>query len=175
MNNNSLYLDVADIIGDSVVDGPGLRTVVFCQGCVHNCPGCHNPQSHEFGVGTKFSVQETYEKIRSNKLCKGVTFSGGEPFCQPEAFSELAKLLREHGYEVACYTGYIFEKLLNSNDKWKKELLNNIHILIDGPFLIDKLSLQLRFKGSENQRIIDVQKSLKSGAVVLASDGRWDG
>ncbi len=171
----NLILNVASVKGESVVDGPGLRVVVFSQGCIHNCKGCHNPQSHTFGTGKNISVGELYSIISAFKLCKGITFSGGEPFCQPEPFAVLAKLLCENGYEVACYTGFVFEELINSrsNNKWQKELLESIHILIDGPYIDERRSLELRFRGSDNQRIIDVPKSLASGKVVLVKDGRW--
>ncbi len=173
MIDDNIFLNVASIKGDSVVDGPGLRFVIFSQGCVHACPGCHNPQSHAFGTGKDTSVNELFLAVQANKLCKGVTFSGGEPFCQPEPFAVLAKLLSEHDYEVACYTGFLFEELYNSNDKWQMELLYNIHILIDGPYVEKRRSLGLRFRGSDNQRIIDVKKSIENGAAVLSHDERW--
>ena len=105
-------LDLSGIVSDSIVDGPGIRCTVFSQGCPHHCEGCHNPETWEFGVGTQVSVERIVEIVAANPLCRGVTFSGGEPFAQAAGFAKLAKLLKERGYEVASYSGYTFEQLL---------------------------------------------------------------
>ncbi len=170
-----IKLNVASIKGDSCVDGPGLRVVVFCQGCPHNCNGCHNPQSHAFGAGTNYSLEQIFNKIQGFKLCKGVTLSGGEPFCQAQPLALLAKKLKSNGYEVACYTGFVFEELLKNENTHIMELLKNIDVLIDGRFVLSKKSLDLRFRGSENQRILDVNESIKQGKAVLIQQERWVG
>ena len=167
-------LELSDIIADSIVDGPGIRTIVFCQGCPHHCPGCHNPHTWEFGCGTVISEESVLEIIRSNPLCRGVTFSGGEPFAQAEAFAKLARLLKNAGYEVASYSGYTFEELLNGTPA-QKELLSTIDVLIDGPYLQKERSLELSFRGSRNQRILDVPTSISSKTPVLITQGRWAG
>jgi anaerobic ribonucleoside-triphosphate reductase activating protein len=167
-------LELSGIVSDSIVDGPGIRTTVFSQGCPHHCPGCHNPETWEFGCGTPIEEEAVLHIVRSNPLCRGVTFSGGEPFAQAEAFTKLAKLLKEAGYEVASYTGYTFEQLLKGN-RHQLALLENIDILIDGPFLMEEKTLELSFRGSRNQRIIHVPESLRQGKAVCITSGRWAG
>ena len=167
-------LDLSGIVSDSIVDGPGIRTTIFCQGCPHHCPGCHNPETWDFGCGTQVPVEDLLDVVRSNPLCRGVTFSGGEPFAQAAGFAKLAKLLKEKGYEVASYSGYTFEELLEGSDD-QKALLAAIDILIDGPFLMAEKSLEIAFRGSRNQRILDVKKSLAEGRAVCVTSGRWQG
>ena len=167
-------LELSGIVSDSIVDGPGIRTTVFSQGCPHHCPGCHNPETWEFGCGTPMAEETILQIVRSNPLCRGVTFSGGEPFAQAAAFAKLAKLLKEAGYEVASYTGYTFEQLLKGNSQ-QLALLENIDILIDGPFLMEEKTLELSFRGSRNQRIIHVPESLRQGKAVCITSGRWAG
>ena len=167
-------LDLSGIISDSIVDGPGIRTTVFCQGCPHHCPGCHNPETWDFGCGTLVPVEGILEIVQSNPLCRGVTFSGGEPFAQAAGFAKLARLLKEKGYEVASYSGFTFEELLADSED-QKELLASIDILIDGPFLMAQKSLEVPFRGSRNQRILDVKKSLSEGKAVCTTAGRWLG
>ena len=167
-------LDLSGIVSDSIVDGPGIRTTIFCQGCPHHCPGCHNPETCDFGCGTMVPVEDLLDVVRSNPLCRGVTFSGGEPFAQAAGFAKLAKLLKEKGYEVASYSGYTFEELLEGSDD-QKALLAAIDILIDGPFLMAEKSLEIAFRGSRNQRILDVKKSLAEGRAVCVTSGRWLG
>ena len=167
-------LDLSGIVGDSIVDGPGIRTTVFCQGCPHHCPGCHNPETWDFGCGTPMAEEDILAIVRSNPLCRGVTFSGGEPFAQSAGFARLAKLLKESGYEVASYSGFTFEELLQGSED-QRSLLENIDILIDGPFLLEEKSLELVFKGSRNQRILDVPRSLAEGRAVETTSKRWLG
>ena len=167
-------LDLSGIVSDSIVDGPGIRTTVFSQGCPHHCEGCHNPETWDFGCGTQVPVAAIVEIVRSNPLCRGVTFSGGEPFAQPEGFSKLARLLKEKGYEVASYTGYTFDELLEGSEA-QKELLSAIDVLIDGPFILAEKSLEIAFRGSKNQRILDVKKSLAEGKAVETTSKRWLG
>ena len=166
-------LDLAGITVDNIVDGPGIRTTVFAQGCSHRCPGCHNPETWEVGCGTLMPAERVLEMVKSNPLCRGVTFSGGEPVDQAEGFAHLARLLKAEGYEVASYTGYTFEELLTL-PVWR-ELLEQIDILIDGPFVQAEKSLELNFRGSRNQRILNVPASLKAGQAVLETSPRWLG
>ena len=167
-------LDLAGIVNDSIVDGPGIRMTVFAQGCPHHCEGCHNPETWAFGCGTAMEEERIVEIVGTNPLCRGVTFSGGEPFAQAEAFAKLAKLLKSKGYEIASYSGYTFEQLMNGTDP-QKELLSAIDVLIDGPFVLAERSLEVPFRGSRNQRIIDVPKSLAAGEAVCITNGRWNG
>jgi anaerobic ribonucleoside-triphosphate reductase activating protein len=167
-------LNLSGIISDNIVDGPGIRTTIFCQGCPHHCEGCHNPETWDFGCGTDVPAEDLVDVVRSNPLCRGVTFSGGEPFAQGKAFAKLARLLKEKGYEVASYSGYTFEELLDGSED-QKELLSSIDILIDGPFLMAEKSLEVPFRGSRNQRILDVKKSLAEGKAVSVTSGRWLG
>ena len=167
-------LDLSGIVSDSIVDGPGIRTTIFSQGCPHHCKGCHNPETWAFGCGTRMPVEAIVDIVRSNPLCRGVTFSGGEPFAQPEGFAKLARLLKEKGYEVASYSGFTFEELLEGT-AGQKMLLESIDILIDGPFLLAQKSLEIAFRGSRNQRILDVKKSLAAGRAVETTSKRWLG
>ena len=167
-------LELSGIVSDSIVDGPGIRTTVFSQGCPHHCEGCHNPETWEFGCGTPISEEAVLQIVTSNPLCRGVTFSGGEPFAQAEGFAKLGKLLKERGYEVASYSGYTFEQLLNGT-KAQRQLLETIDILIDGPYLQQERSLEISFRGSRNQRILDVPASLAAGQAVTVTGGRWLG
>ena len=167
-------LNVAGVVGDSIVDGPGLRTTVFCQGCPHHCHGCHNPETWEFGTGQAMSAEKLLQVIHSYPLSRGVTFSGGEPFAQPEGFKELAQLLKAEGYEVASYSGYTFEQLLNGSEA-QRQLLSLLDVLIDGPFIEAEKSLELNFRGSRNQRVLNVPASLSAGRAVPEETPRWLG
>lgn len=163
------FLKVVGIVKESIVDGPGIRLVVFSQGCPHNCLGCHNPESHSFKGGKLIEIDEILELINENPLLDGITFSGGEPFEQPEVFSILAKKVKKLGLNIVTYTGYTYEEILDRVDltlEWKK-LLYTTDILVDGKFEIGKKNLMLRFKGSSNQRIIDVKKSLKEKKTIV--------
>ncbi|MDO4566411.1 MAG: anaerobic ribonucleoside-triphosphate reductase activating protein [Oscillospiraceae bacterium] len=167
-------LRLAGVVGDSITDGPGLRTTVFVQGCPHACEGCHNPETHSFEGGYEGDTEELLRQIAKNPLLSGVTFSGGEPFCQAGALAELGEGVKALGLELAAYTGYTFEKLLGSGSGEQKKLLGLLDVLVDGRFVLAERSLELKFKGSRNQRILDVQKSLELGDAVLMLDGRWD-
>jgi anaerobic ribonucleoside-triphosphate reductase activating protein len=163
-----MQIRIAGIVPESVVDGPGLRAVIFAQGCSHLCPGCHNPQTWDMQGGTSWEVEQLVAQIKKIKLITGVTFSGGEPFEQAPAFAQLAKDLRPLGFNILTYTGYTFEEILAQKQEpgWL-ELLQNTDLLIDGPFLQELKDLNLPFRGSKNQRIIDVAKSLQEQQVVL--------
>lgn len=156
----------ANIQPDSIVDGEGIRTVIWFQGCLHHCKECHNPETWKFDGGIEFDVEEIKAEIKNLKYQNGVTLSGGDPFFQPIAALEIAKYAHSLGLSVWCYTGFTFEELLDE-DIAKKEFLKNIDVLIDGRFEIAKKSLACKFRGSTNQRIIDVTKSLENNKVVL--------
>ena len=167
-------LNISGLVAESITDGPGMRFTVFCQGCVHHCEGCHNPETWEFSTGKDYTVASILEKIQKNPLLEGVTLSGGEPFCQAQAFAQLAQGARELNLEVAAYTGFTFEYLLAQGSAEQKQLLAQLDVLVDGRFDLATKSLSLKFKGSVNQRILDVKASLKTGVPVLIKDGRWD-
>ena len=165
---------MAGIAGDSIVDGPGIRTAFFSQGCPHHCEGCHNPETWDFDGGTPMDTETLADIARSNPLGRGVTFSGGEPFAQAEGFAELAERLKADGYEIASYTGYTFEHLRDHGTDAQKRLLSLLDVLVDGPFVLAERSLDLAYRGSRNQRILDVPKSLAAGEPVPAPP-RWQG
>lgn len=167
-------IDLSSIVPDSIVDGPGIRVTIFCQGCPHRCKGCHNPKTWKFGSGTPTSVERIVEIVRQSPLARGVTFSGGEPFSQAAGFAKLARLLKAARYEVASYSGYTFEELLAGDDD-QRALLSAIDVLIDGKFVLEERSLDTPFRGSRNQRLIDVPASLKAGRAVEITKGRWLG
>ncbi len=158
---------MAGVVPESIVDGPGIRFAVFVQGCPHGCPGCHNPQTHPFEGGEVRKIEELFAQFRQDPLLKGVTLSGGEPFCQAAPLAELAKLVHGVGKDVAVYTGYVYEELLAMEDPGVQDLLAETDLLIDGPYVEAQRNLELRFRGSENQRLIDVKKSLAAGRAVL--------
>ena len=159
------YIYILDIKHDTIVDGEVFRTSIYCSGCNHMCRGCHNPQSWDIKNGTLTKVLDIYKEIISNKF-SDVTFSGGDPLLQLQGFVHLAKLIKKNTNKtIWCYTGFKFEELITDNEKL--ELLKLIDVLVDGKFEEDKKSLELIFKGSSNQRIIDVQKTLYEKQIVL--------
>lgn len=164
-----MNLRIAGTVNDSIVDGPGIRFTVFTQGCPHHCEGCHNPQTHDFNGGSNIDTDELLKKIAANPLLDGVTFSGGEPFCQAEALAELGKKIKSAGLNIITYTGYEFEQLYANRDKngWDK-LLEVTDILIDGKFILKLKDWNIKFRGSSNQRYLNCQASLKAGKAVEA-------
>ena len=165
-----MLVNVAGIEPESIVDGPGFRYAVFVQGCPHHCPGCHNPETHPFEGGTPMEVEELFRQFRGNPLLQGVTLSGGEPFCQAEALAKLAELVHGAGKNVVTYTGYTFEELAGSGDGHIRALLEETDLLVDGPYLEERRDIELLFRGSENQRLVDVKRSLEAGRAVLWPD-----
>lgn len=153
----------ADLQTDSIVDGEGIRTVLWTQGCKHNCPGCHNPETHSFEKGVLVDTEDLKKEILAIKNQDGITLSGGDPMFQPEASLDIAKFCQENGLNVWCYTGFTFEELLKAakTNTTVKELLENIDVLVDGKFVLEEKSLNLYFKGSKNQRVLDMKESLK--------------
>ncbi len=162
-------LRIADTIQDSIVDGPGFRFVVFTQGCLRHCPECHNPHTWDPAGGKEVTVDSLYKTLSANPLTDGLTLSGGEPYLQAAACAELAQRAKAGGFNVWCYSGYTFEEILNisKTDDSFKALIEATDVLIDGMFLIEEKSLTLKWRGSNNQRVIDVKKSLESGEIVL--------
>ena len=193
---------VSGIVGASITDGPGFRYAIFVQGCSHHCPGCHNPHTHDPNGGHLQDVSEMIEAMGKDPMLSGVTLSGGEPFEQPVACAELVVRLKQLGYNIWAYTGFLYEDLLRfaegsagavgapgatgadviaaskgtMPDGGKsagdvqaaiRTLLENIDVLVDGPFVKSKKSLGLQYRGSSNQRVVDVPASLKDGSVVL--------
>lgn len=158
----------SDLQSDSIVDGPGLRTVIWTQGCSHNCPGCHNPLTHDFNGGFLVDTSVVIEELDKLEGQDGITLSGGDPLFQKKACLEICKFVRKKGLNVWCFTGFIFEDLLK--DKDALELLKYIDVLVDGKFVLAERSLNLYYKGSRNQRIIDVKKSLDIDEVVLVPE-----
>ena len=148
-----------------MVDGPGFRTSIYCAGCQHQCPGCHNPQSWDFDGGYSITTEEAMRVIEADPYAN-VTFSGGDPMYQPEGFAELARAIHERTTKnIWCYTGFTFEALLNNPRQ--RALLEQIDVLVDGPFIKSQRDETLRFRGSRNQRLIDVQRSLSAGTPIL--------
>ena len=155
---------VAGIVDDSIVDGPGFRLTVFTQGCPHDCPGCHNPETHPFDGGKVMDTGAIVKMLSENPLLDGVTLSGGDPFCQPVPCAEIARAAKEIGLTVWAYSGWTFEELLARPDAMP--LLETVDVLVDGPFVLAQRTLELRFRGSRNQRLIDVPASLAEGRAV---------
>ncbi|WP_337759046.1 anaerobic ribonucleoside-triphosphate reductase activating protein [Anaerotignum faecicola] len=162
-----MRISLSGVTGDSIVDGPGLRLTIFTQGCLHHCPGCHNPQTHDPEGGSWADTEDILAAAAENPLLDGITLSGGDPFLQPVPCLALAEGAHKIGLNVWTYTGYTWEALLEENDAEKLALLKETDVLVDGPFLLAERSLELQFCGSRNQRLIDVKKSLAEGKVVL--------
>lgn len=163
-----MKIRMSGVIEESIVDGPGIRFTIFVQGCPHRCPGCHNPQTHDFLGGYDDDTDSLFERIIKNPLLDGVTFSGGEPFCQARPLAELAVRLRAAGLGVMSYSGFTVEELIReaSSENAYMELLNSIDYLVDGRFVESLKSYECRFRGSTNQRIIDVKKTIEQGHAV---------
>lgn len=159
---------IASTIQDSIVDGPGLRFVVFAQGCPHHCPGCHNPATHEFAEGRETSADELIAALFSNPLTDGLTISGGEPFSQAPDCAKLASAAHEKGLNVWAYSGWTLEELLEraKTDEGTGALLGELDVLVDGRFELECRSLTLRWRGSANQRVLDMKKSRECGKAI---------
>lgn len=152
---------------DSIVDGPGLRIVVWTQGCPHHCPNCHNPQTHDAHGGFVEDIQNIIDLLDKTQLQSGITFSGGEPFEQPLPLIEIAKEAKKRKMNIWVYTGYDFEDLIQKEEAYK--LLEMVDVLVDGRFIEEQKHHEIKFKGSLNQRIIDVAASLKAKKVIISS------
>ena len=163
-------MKIYGLVQDSIVDGVGFRFVCFTQGCPHHCPGCHNPDSHDPHDGTEMTTDEIIKQMLSNPLTDGLTLSGGEPFAQAEDCLTLAQAAHAKGLNVWSYSGWTYEHLLQSGTDAQKALLRELDVLVDGPYLQEERSLTLNWRGSRNQRVIDVQASLASDEIVLFCD-----
>ena len=162
-----MQIRIAGLVEESFVDGDGIRFAIFMQGCQRHCEGCHNPETHALDGGRLVDTKEIISAIKKNPLLDGITLTGGEPLLQICAANELARAAKNLGLSVWCYTGYTFENLPpNSN-----ALLENIDVLIDGEFIESLRDLELQFRGSHNQRIIDVKKTREQNKIVLWTDG----
>ena len=162
-------IKLSGIAYESLVNGPGMRRVFFSQGCTHNCKGCFNPDTHDFNGGEERDMDLLIKDTLDNPILSGVTFSGGDPFEQADKFEYMAKAFKEGGLNVWCYTGYTYEYIIENKDirvGWN-DLLNTIDVLVDGRFEKEKMQDGLKFRGSTNQRIIDVQESLKRGFTEI--------
>ncbi len=160
---------LAGVVRESIVDGPGIRLTVFTQGCPHHCKGCQNPQTHDFNGGYLSDTDNILKAVKQNPMLKGVTFSGGEPFMQCEPLCELAQQCHRLGLDIMVYTGFTFEQLQDGfakHPQWK-QLLENADILVDGKFIPEQKSMMLHFRGSKNQRVLDVPQSLQQNKAVL--------
>lgn len=163
-----MRIRIAGLTKESVVDGPGIRYVVFAQGCAHNCDDCHNKETHDFKGGVEMDIDELLLDIHKRKYIDGVTLSGGDPFYQPKEFAYLTEQLKKDNINVMAYTGFLYEEIIKDDNM--KALLKNIDILMDGPFIKEKKTYKMSFRGSSNQRMIDVKKSLESKHPVVCED-----
>ena len=165
----------ADLQTDSIVDGPGLRAVLWTQGCKHHCRGCQNPQTWDFNGGGEVPIKMVLEAIDELEYQTGLTFSGGDPMFQPEACTEIAKYAKKKNLNIWVYTGFTYEELLklSKTKKAYKEFLKYIDVLVDGRFILKERDLSLLFRGSRNQRLIDIPKSLESNEVVLFDEKEY--
>lgn len=153
-------LRISGIVEESIVDGPGLRFTVFTQGCPHHCKGCHNPQTHDFNGGQMMDIDEIFQMYQENPLLSGITFSGGEPFCQPDSLYQLGLKVKALGHNVMVYSGYTYKQLqtMAVNDEGIRHLLSVTDILVDGPYVEALRDLELKYRGSSNQKIIILNK-----------------
>ena len=162
-NYDNMNIQLMRIVVDTTVDGPGWRTSVYCAGCRHACPGCHNQETWSFEAGESVSVDDIIEQLKATE--GNITFSGGDPMYQPEAFTELARRIREElNRTIWCYTGFLFEEVVK--DPVMSKMLPYLEVIVDGPFILAERNINLLFRGSNNQRMVDVQKSLSAGKVV---------
>ena len=163
---------IAGIENDSIVDGPGFRLAVFTQGCPHACPGCHNPQTHDFAGGRITDTQKIIDAINDNPLLDGITLTGGDPFCQCAPCAEIARAAKQAGLNVWTYSGWTYEELIEMGKTQSDviKLLQATDVLVDGPFILSERTLEKRFRGSKNQRLIDVKASLEKGEAVIAEE-----
>ncbi|MBQ4609692.1 MAG: anaerobic ribonucleoside-triphosphate reductase activating protein [Clostridia bacterium] len=168
-----MQIRLAGVEPESIVDGPGYRTAVFCQGCPHGCPGCHNPATHDYAGGYQTDTADVIETFGRNPLVRGVTLTGGEPMTQAAAMAEIAAAAKQKGLNVWCYTGYTLEQLLAGKDPDCMALLEAVDVLVDGPYLAHERSLDLLYCGSRNQRLIDMPATLKAGEIRLYVPPAW--
>lgn len=177
MLQNKEYIRLAaDLDSDSIVDGPGLRAVLWTQGCAHNCPGCQNPQTWDFNGGGLIPISIVKDAIDELEGQDGFTFSGGDPMYQPEACLEIAKYVKKKGLNIWVYTGFTYEEIkkMSKSKPVYNEFLELIDVLVDGRFIESKKDLSLLFRGSSNQRLIDMKKTLKENKIVLFDEDKYN-
>jgi len=163
-------MKIAGFYDESISNGIGWRAVLFVSGCPHHCPGCHNKEAQDFNYGTEFNKEEILDRIKNNSILKGITISGGEPLCK-QNIKEVCEFIKDvkkikPNFNVWCYSGYTFEELMDRNDEDTNECLNEIDVLVDGEFKLDKKDPTLKFRGSSNQRILDVKNTLKTHQFI---------
>ena len=168
-----MEIRLAGLVPESIVDGPGYRFAIFVQGCPHACPGCHNPKTHDPCGGYIADTGEIIEKLGANPLVRGVTLTGGEPMMQAEALSEIAQAAKAKGLSVWCYTGFTLEALYARQDEACMRLLKYIDVLVDGPYIARERSLELLYRGSGNQRLIDMAATRAAGEIRLFEPDVW--
>ena len=161
-----MKIKISFVVNDSIVDGPGLRLAIFTQGCFHKCPLCHNPQTHDPSGGTETDTDKIISLLKNNPLLDGITLSGGEPFLQADECYDIAQKTHKLGLNVWTYTGYTYEELINSNNKSFLRLVDETDVLIDGKFENTLRSLDIKFRGSKNQRVIDIKKTKHLGSII---------
>ena len=164
-----MKLQIAGIVDDSLVDGDGCRLTVFVQGCARRCPGCQNPETQPMEGGRAIDTAAILQQMAENPILSGVTFSGGEPFLQPAPLASLARAVHQRGLDVWSYSGFTLEELAEraEKDKATRALLSELDVLVDGPYEESQRDLTLHFRGSRNQRVIDMKKTRKAGRIVL--------
>lgn len=160
-----MKIRIAGIVPESFVDGEGIRFVIFFQGCKKNCPSCHNPETHSLNGGKLLDTEEIINQIKKNPLLAGITLSGGEPLLQISAAAELARAAKNLGLNVWCYTGYKLEEIPPEAENF----LANVDVLVDGEYVDELRNLELPFCGSENQRVIDLNKTRAEGKIIFFS------
>lgn len=168
-----MKIRIAGTVNDSIVDGPGLRYTVFTQGCPHHCPGCHNPETHDPAGGREEDTEALIARMKKNPLLSGLTLSGGDPLMQSVPCLELARAAHAAGLNVWVYTGFTWEALMREGNPDRMALLAETDVLVDGPFIQAQRSLELNYCGSGNQRLIDVQKTLKTGELTPWTPPVW--
>lgn len=160
---------LSGIAYESLVNGTGIRRVFFSQGCKHNCKGCFNQDTHDFNGGEERGIDDLIKDTLDNPIIKGVTFSGGDPFERAEEFSYMAKEFKKFGLNIWCYSGYTFEEIIeiSRENQGFNDLINNIDVLVDGKFIEEEKDEEIKYRGSGNQRIIDVKGSIESDEVKV--------
>lgn len=167
-STEEITIRIAGVVRESIVDGPGIRFVVFCQGCPHKCPGCHNETTHDFDGGKDVSVQKIMAEIDANPMLMGVTFSGGEPVCQSRGFLELAREIKKRNLNIIMYSGYTYEEIqkMSEEDDCLRELSDIVDYIVDGRYRQEERDLTLSFRGSRNQTIVDITASKQAGKKI---------
>lgn len=164
-----MNIRISGTIDESIVDGTGIRFVLFTQGCPHGCKECHNPDTHNYNGGFITTTEDIITKFENNPLVSGITISGGEPFVQPEAVLDVILRSIKLEKDIWIFTGYTFDELLSKHDDTIIQILKNTDVLVDGRFELDKKDLTLRFRGSQNQRLINAKQSILENTIVIHS------